>query len=422
MGSELVLNTSCCVRSKSSLLVGFSAPCRPVSSDNLIIEVREDQQYMAALKKSLFVYEHGGQTVLSNGQQHQYVEATTTPWFREIFFDRKPLTCRHDCSNARTARLARDNCCLNAPCQTYERCLLPYITNGVISKLVSEYVPLPVHSNPRGKPSKVGPTVSEPEHGGLQAGAPAAPPHRGATPKFGALGAGPASNEPADSTGVLAKVNLAVETPLQLEAPTPPAKRLKTEARAACTIQHSKTSVGSTTQRPYVVLYGDNDEMGREEPKLLRVDGAKAHVVAFLPVNGAMDYEINRHRSGDFYVHSSSMAFSEWCDDLATKHLEAKTAWMAPETLPPSEREPDESGVCRSLHMSFSEEVHTGDDSWIPSCTEEWSRSHPRVPDLEESDDLRACLEAAEEIHGVQVLEESGIPVGLVAPAPPPQD
>ena len=121
----------------------------------------------------------------------------------------------------------------------------------------------------------------------------------------------------------------------------------------------SKTSgCSSMTERPYVILYGRE---GREQPKLLRLDvlGSSARVWASLPINVQCDYEIRRHRSGDYFVQSSFLGFSEWCEDLGMQQQEEEQ--LPPLAMPPSERieEPFED-VRRSLHGTLSQEVVPG--------------------------------------------------------------
>ena len=103
---------------------------------------------MTTISKSLHIYEHNDQTVLSNGQNHAYVEATPSPWLREVFWDRKQLVIQMNFGHA-----SLDVCCFadsHSLVEIKPRTLTPYITNGVVSKPVSSYVPLPTEAvNPR---------------------------------------------------------------------------------------------------------------------------------------------------------------------------------------------------------------------------------------------------------------------------------
>ena len=130
----------------------------------------------------------------------------------------------------------------------------------------------------------------------------------------------------------------------------------------------SKTSAASTMHRAlsYLVLYGEYDY---EAPKLLKIseDNATARVVGLLPENAGRDYEIRRHPSGDYFVYSGTLNYTEWCDDLSVIHLEAQGADGAPSSMPPSERLAGGCPVSRNLHPTLSREAAPGNDARLIS-------------------------------------------------------
>ena len=98
---------------------------------------------MDAVARTLTLYEHAGQTVISNGTTHKYLRASALPWKNCIYFDRSHRPQMFVAISARSSALPVEFSLSLAISQHPRSGMRPYVSNGSQHEWVDAYVTVP---------------------------------------------------------------------------------------------------------------------------------------------------------------------------------------------------------------------------------------------------------------------------------------
>ena len=62
---------------------------KKISYRKLLEVTKAENEKINEVLSKLLIYQHNGYTVVSNGQQHEYLKPSPTPYHQQIFFDRQ---------------------------------------------------------------------------------------------------------------------------------------------------------------------------------------------------------------------------------------------------------------------------------------------------------------------------------------------